>query len=47
MRFNSLGEWMLGLRHGEGLLTFANGASYIGHWEFDKVINLTDQTVQF
>ena len=36
---------MLGLRHGEGVLTFANGASYSGRWEFDKVIHLTDQTV--
>lgn len=28
---------MLGLRHGEGELKFGNGASYRGHWEFDKV----------
>ena len=40
--FNSSGEWMLGLRHGDGVLTFANGASYSGRWEFDKVIHLTD-----
>ncbi|KAJ7393708.1 hypothetical protein OS493_003366 [Desmophyllum pertusum] len=30
------GEWMLGLRHGQGVLTCASGASYRGHWEFDK-----------
>lgn len=35
---------MLGLRHGEGVLTFANGASYSGLWKFDKV---TVQTFQF
>ena len=28
---------MLGMRHGEGRLKYSNGASYTGHWEFDKV----------
>lgn len=33
---------MLGLRHGEGVLTFANEASYSGLWKFDKVTVQTD-----
>lgn len=32
-----LGEWMLGMRYGEGRLKYFNGVSYIGYWEFDKV----------
>ena len=30
---------MYGMRHGEGVLRFANRASYSGHWELDKVIH--------
>ena len=30
---------MYGMRHGEGVLTYANRASYRGHWELDKVIH--------
>lgn len=41
----SSGDWKYGMRFGEGVLTYTNGASYRGQWVLDKVSALEERSL--
>ena len=41
----SSGDWKYGMRFGEGVLTYTNGAGYRGQWELDKVSALKERSL--
>ena len=42
----SSGDWKYGMRFGEGVLTYTNGAGYRGQWELDKVSALKERNLR-
>ena len=42
----SSGDWKYGMRFGEGVLTYTNGAGYRGQWVLDKVSALKERSVR-
>ena len=42
----SSGDWKYGMRFGEGVLTYTNGAGYRGQWELDKVSALKERSLR-
>ena len=42
----SPGDWKYGMRFGEGVLTYTNGAGYRGQWVLDKVSALKERSVR-
>ena len=42
----SSGDWKYGMRFGEGVLTYTNGAGYRGQWELDKVSALKQRSLR-
>lgn len=41
----SSGDWKYGMRFGEGVLTYTNGAGYRGQWELDKVSAVKERSL--